>query len=81
VIAVHDNFPEKSASVGEHGTYNTLKICDLSSISFPKKCLLGRVDPLFVFSRYSALTVNFPVFAARGPITKTFSLSTYLALI
>jgi hypothetical protein len=42
-IAVHDNFPEKSASVGETRMCNALKTRDLSSLSFPKKCLLGRV--------------------------------------
>jgi hypothetical protein len=28
-IAVHDNFPEKIASVGENRVCNTLKMCDL----------------------------------------------------
>ena len=43
VIAVYYNFPEKSASAGENRTYNPLKIRNISSISFPKKLLLGRV--------------------------------------
>jgi len=42
-IAVHDNFPEKSASVGEDRIFNPLKMCDLSAVSFPKKLLLGVV--------------------------------------
>ena len=42
-IAVHDNFPEKSASVGENRACNTLKMRDLSAVSFPKMLLLGRV--------------------------------------
>ena len=42
-IAVYDNFPEKSASVGENRVCNTLKMCNLSVVSFPKKLLLGRV--------------------------------------
>jgi hypothetical protein len=44
-IAVHDNFPEKSTSVGENRTYKALKIHGLSSESFPKKLFLGRVYP------------------------------------
>src|SRR2546425_1141543 len=42
-ISVYDNFPEKSASVGENRVCNTLKMCNLSVVSFPKKLLLGRV--------------------------------------
>ena len=42
--AVYDNFPEKSASVGEAKMCNALKTRDLLSLSFPKKCLLGRVS-------------------------------------
>jgi hypothetical protein len=42
-IVMHDDFPEKSASLGEIRTYNTLKTRDLSSGSFPKTLLLGRV--------------------------------------
>src|SRR6266478_1227933 len=43
VIDVYGNFPEKSASMGENRTCNSLKILDFSSVSFPKKFLLGRV--------------------------------------
>jgi hypothetical protein len=43
MINVNDNFPEKSASMDENGTCNSLKTLDLSSVSFPKKLLLGRV--------------------------------------
>ena len=43
-IAGHDNFPEKSASMGETKRCNALKTRDLSSRSFPKKCVLGRVS-------------------------------------
>jgi hypothetical protein len=42
-IDVDDNFPEKSASMGENRTCNSFKIYDLSSVSFPKKLLLRRV--------------------------------------
>jgi hypothetical protein len=42
--AVHDNFPKKSASVEENRACNTLKMCDLLAVSFPKKLLLGRVS-------------------------------------
>src|SRR4029434_1619128 len=43
VIDVDDNFPDKSASMGEHRTYTPLKTRDLSSVSCPKMLLLGRV--------------------------------------
>jgi hypothetical protein len=41
LIAVHDNFPEKKASMEESRTYNTLKIRDILLISFPKKLVSG----------------------------------------
>jgi hypothetical protein len=40
---VNDNFPEKRAPMGENGKRNVLKTHALSSISFPKTLLLGRV--------------------------------------
>src|SRR5713226_6199880 len=43
VIDVYDNFPEKSASMGENRAFNSLKTRELSSVSFPKKPVLGRV--------------------------------------
>ena len=43
VIAVHDHWPDKSVSGGEHSTCNALHVCDLSLISVPKTLVLGRV--------------------------------------
>jgi hypothetical protein len=42
-MAMLDNFPEKSGSMGELRVHKPLKKQHLSSTSFPKKLLLGRV--------------------------------------
>jgi len=38
-----DNFPEKGGSMGERRVRKSLKRQNLSSASFPKRFLLGRV--------------------------------------
>jgi hypothetical protein len=43
VMAMLDNFPEKGGSMGELRVHKSLKRQHLSSASFPKKLLLGRV--------------------------------------
>lgn len=43
VIHVYDNFPKKRIPMGENGKRNVLKTHTLSSVSFPKTLLLGRV--------------------------------------
>jgi hypothetical protein len=43
VIHVYDNFPKKRIPMGENGKRNILKTHTLSSVSFPKTLLLGRV--------------------------------------
>jgi hypothetical protein len=43
VMAMLDNFPEKGGSMGELRVHKSLKRQHLSSASFPKMLLLGRV--------------------------------------
>src|SRR6266436_147820 len=43
VRVMHDNFPEKGGLMGERRVRKSLKRQNLSSASFPKKLLLGRV--------------------------------------
>ena len=43
VMVMLDNFPEKGGSMGERRVRKSLKRQNLSSASFPKKLLLGRV--------------------------------------
>jgi hypothetical protein len=64
---------EKRPSPGENRTYNPLKRRDLSSISFPKTLLLGRVQ-LRVFSHRDAPTVGFGFTAAANPRGKASGL-------
>ena len=45
VMIVLDNFPEKGGSMGARRVRKPLKRQDLSSISFPKRLLLGHVVP------------------------------------
>jgi hypothetical protein len=54
VIVILDNFPEKGDSMGELRVHKSLKRQHLSSSSFPKRLLLGRVG---YFSRSLAVTL------------------------